>query len=612
MSLVERAPRRGPESSRTQESEAVSRTPGSIRAQPDRVVFLTGAGISANSPTDGPVGLELTERALRYAFLPDTLERICAVYRLLGIDRQAPRLEAVLDVATRVHGVGALEELLSDLRVNTPNSLHLFFRQHLRSGGRHVTANFDTLVEGGDEGLGVVHVHGMIPSDSTSLEIERLGARLSRLERGFDPETRNQLLEALCARQQSTLVVAGYSGLDFFDVDPFIRESVGELKLHISRVVWVSHKHDAAPCVLEADNDASAWPPMLRTLARADIECVLVEGATAAFLDTLASAWDFERVLDAGHRTPRWAVPRELDELAKASASLHLYLHMGMLRDHEDVLSTFPTLRDSVDSATLAEIAWQQTDYRAAFAYWRTTFAGTDPVNVSRRLERTAACYWIRGSYFRAYLVAQRALTVARRSEDEEARELCVEMVARILVHMGRVPDTRWFSTRRRRARVSSQIERHLREHMCGTHTRERLMSALSDLRHDPERDGPSGGPAPGTGIPRGSESFSQHESLSAVVDYERGEKRRAVAEGDEALTSDWLQTHKAKAEALGKKGAVARLLTIPGAERFFTPDTVAESIKELNVTWWHRYRILAAYKRRLRCAPLEPHGLEP
>jgi hypothetical protein len=612
VSPVERAASRGPGFGRTLEPTLVSRTLGSIRTQPDQVVFLTGAGISANSPTDGPVGLELTERALRYAFLPDTLERVRAVYRLLGLDRQAPRLEAVLDVAARVHGVRVLEELLSDLRISTPNSLHLFFRQHLQSGGRHVTANFDKLVDGGDERLGVVHVHGMMPSDPTLLEIERLGARLSTVELGFDPETRNRLLGALCARQRATLVVVGYSGLDFFDVDPFIRESVEELRSHISRVVWVIHKQDVAPSILAPDNDVSAWPPMLRTLARADIECVLVEGATAAFLDTLASTWGFERVVDAGHRAPRWTMPRELDELAKASASRHLFLHMGMLRDHEELLSALPALRDSVDSATLAEIAWQQMDYRAAFAYWRTAFSGTDPVNVSRRLERAAACHWVRGSYFRAYFLAQRAFTMARRSEDEETRALCVEMVARILVHMGRVPDTRWFSTRTRRARVSSQVERHLREHSCGTHTRERLMSALGDLRNDPERDGPSYGPAPGTGIPRGSESFSQHESLSAVVDYERGEKRRAVAEGHEALTLSWLQTHSAKSEALGKKGAVAGLLTLPGAERFFTPNTAVESIRELNVTWWHRHRILAAYKRRLRRAPLEPHESEP
>jgi len=57
-------------------------------------------------------------------------------------------LEAVLDTAPAEYGVDVLEALLADVRQAPPNKNHNFFANHIRQGGRRVTANFDTCITG--------------------------------------------------------------------------------------------------------------------------------------------------------------------------------------------------------------------------------------------------------------------------------------------------------------------------------------------------------------------------------------------------------------------------------------------------------------------------------
>ena len=77
---------------------------------PERVTFWSGAGISKDAPTQAPLGIALTERALEQAFERDTLLReLRAAYRALELDRALPRLETVLDVAADEHGTDILK-----------------------------------------------------------------------------------------------------------------------------------------------------------------------------------------------------------------------------------------------------------------------------------------------------------------------------------------------------------------------------------------------------------------------------------------------------------------------------------------------------------------------
>ena len=86
-------------------------------APPDQARFWSGAGISGDPPTQGPLGYALTDRALEQAFDRDVLlDKLRGTYAALGLPRDRPRLESVLDAAAVEHGIEILDGLLADLR----------------------------------------------------------------------------------------------------------------------------------------------------------------------------------------------------------------------------------------------------------------------------------------------------------------------------------------------------------------------------------------------------------------------------------------------------------------------------------------------------------------
>jgi hypothetical protein len=176
-----------------------------VTAPPEQVTVWSGAGISGDPPTQAPLGFKLTDRAVAQAFEEEALfDELRGAYAALGLPRDRPRLESVLDVAAAEHRVDVLDSLLADLRDPPPNGNHQLFAQHTSCGGRHVTANFDTCIEraGGDPAR-ILHVHGSFSTDG----VEALGARLSRIERGFDVDQKTRLEAQLI--DSSVLVVFG-------------------------------------------------------------------------------------------------------------------------------------------------------------------------------------------------------------------------------------------------------------------------------------------------------------------------------------------------------------------------------------------------------------------
>ena len=131
--------------------------------EPEQVVFWSGAGISADAPTRGPLGNTLVRRALTAYFQDGIYDALQDVYRTIDAPNAAyrPRLETVLDVAVGQYGLDVLADALSDLVAAAPNANHTFFGAHAAAGGYHVTANFDTCVEraGADVGGRVFHIH---------------------------------------------------------------------------------------------------------------------------------------------------------------------------------------------------------------------------------------------------------------------------------------------------------------------------------------------------------------------------------------------------------------------------------------------------------------------
>ena len=126
---------------------------------------------------------------------------------------------------------------MAELKSSPPNGDHQFFAAHTRRNGYHVTTNFDGCIEAanGDPSR-VVHVHGLLSGPGGPTQ---LGARISTVERGISGEVSDALDDAFTAAD--LLVVVGYSGLDYFDVDPYWRDASFRGLFRTKTVVWVDH-----------------------------------------------------------------------------------------------------------------------------------------------------------------------------------------------------------------------------------------------------------------------------------------------------------------------------------------------------------------------------------
>lgn len=566
------------------------------------VVFLTGAGISADAPSNGPVGPELARRALSYAFLDETMREVARAFEAVEVvpPRSLPRLEAVLDVAVRTHGDKILGELLSDLELAAPNALHAFFRGHASLGGNHLTANFDSLIEDGGADFGIVHFHGRMAAGSD--KYTDLGATLSRIERGFSADMRTAILRSIAGASPRTLVVVGYSGLDFFDMDPLVVDSGPDLARLLAEVIWVDHDFEAAPGSYATDDKPNeSWPPMLRTLAGAGVRCIRVRGLTAGVLTDFARQWGLPDVMPEARQAKVWAPRASLRIEDRAEASRRLYLHMGLFRSHDRLIAQFPFLVTNVTSGEAAEVHWQRGRIREAKRAWQQEYAG-DLIEMRARCEeRMAACLWARGSLLRAYRRALRASQLAQTAQDDEITALCLETRARVLIHIARVPGVRWFASHSRRNGVLRQLH-SASEKVLGVHLQARLRDAAALLENDPESHRVSAAEYMQGDSPPRTEVFNQFESLSALLDYRRGyERRRAASQRGVAISYQWMETYQNGAAALGKQAALLSLLSMPGAAMHYTPSQALRNVCTMSATPFHKLRLFASYLAQKR-----------
>lgn len=265
--------------------------------QPSQAVCLTGAGVSANPPTNLPLGFGLTQRVFEQFFEPGALEVVLAYHEALGLRSPSPcasestvrlpRLEMVLGVAARVHGTRRALRVLDDLRTARPNPLHAFFAGHLVQGGRHITANFDMYIEATlpanfDSSDVLWHFHGSVGSADTA---DSLGATLAAIEKGFDGDEEARLHQFLTAGD--VLLVFGYSGSDLFDVDPAVAK-LPSSALRGKRVLWFT---DASVLSASRFPGRRRDPPLTSLLAEAGANVSIVCAPTASVCSHLATMW---------------------------------------------------------------------------------------------------------------------------------------------------------------------------------------------------------------------------------------------------------------------------------------------------------------------------------
>lgn len=551
-----------------------------LETQPAQTVFWSGAGISVDPPTSAPKATELVARAFEHCFDAGTANVIAGYYRRLDVPRSdlRPRLETVLDVVNRIHGDGTLRDLLSDLAVRPPNPLHRFFAAHLLAGGRHVTTNFDTCIEtAASRPVPVVHVHGSLAGGD-------LGATLARIERGLPIDTREAVMRVLSARDTRLVVFVGYSGSDFFDVDPFLR-ALAPASLAGRDVLWVNHSKATA-----------AVPPtrqQLEWLSEAGASVSEVDAPTREVLTTFGERWGIALRDDDsdGRRDDAWRLSVGVTDEQRERATLELYAVMGL---HREVDKMLPAPRDESEAELLAHTRWAQGRYEDAGRAWRARAGASE----AAQIERAAAVLWIRGQYRQAAAMLVAAL---RDGGAPEEKLLLAETLARVYDHAQRYPDTRGLADERLRRFTLDQLpdpdELAAEGTPLGIHLRSRVRSARAAL---------------GVAAPASEDailSFGEYEALSAQLNYRHSELRdRRRHEHVDPLE---LQELRGSFEIIGADGDAARTTLLGGLGAFSWKD-VCWAPWRLDVTLRHRLRLLLSSLGQSLCHWLNPPPERP
>jgi hypothetical protein len=418
----------------------------------------------------------------------------------------------------------------------------------------------------------ILHFHG-----STGRGGGVLGATLERIEKGFPDDLADRFVDAVRARP--TLLVMGYSGSDFFDVDATI-QSLTPGDLGGMRVVWLLHNDDHGAHVVAASR---ALPPLVTGLRRAGAGVDVLCAPTSSALDILCRGWGLPPLGDAEARHPsRPAIA--VDDSLRDVAALELFLEIGLFTGVRKLLAAppaqaSPALIRSASSANLWELGrWD--DLRR---YWRR-FRPTTPDEHVQRLERIGASWWVQGRLVPAYLW----LTWHRRRFDGAARQTLAETEGRVLEHMLRTPELSWFA-RRAVPRLLHVLQAPSQS--AGIHHFRNRSDLRSSLGHA------VAGSSRGDHASVSSEWFGQAGSLLAWVNYRHRVLRDTY---DPASDTDELKVryHELRDQfvALGSPSGALRTVLLPGAERVYTMREVLVALRRLQHGPWHRVRILARH----------------
>lgn len=556
-------------------------------ALPKDVVFWSGAGISIDAPTQSPDGARLTERVLKQVFVPQLLKELRTAYAELDVVRSYPRLETILEIVAREHGLEILLSLLSDIAEAPPNGSHQFFAEHTTLGGVHVTANFDTCIErAGGNTKRIVHFHGSLQNGG---DLSSLGLRLSRVDPGFDPDLTEQLNEAL--NKARILVMVGYGGIDYFDVDPYW--------VHLSERGWFEDK-----TLLWIDHQESQWSlngggvgedRFLNGLISGQ-HCTGYElkGPTRRALNFLAELWGMNPILNPPTHVDREEQSLSLSVGAREHATTRFFVFAGLHDKARNRLKGKALTPE--EHAWAADLAWTAGQYRECARHWDIVFAGDDPNSRASREERLAATMWLRGQCRLAFRRLSKEIDLAMESREVPAETILVmaETLGRIFVSMRRLPDYRILATKLRRNKVLSFLDRAEARHNnpIGIELRNRVNSMRESVTRDyqpRERRSPV-------------EDFSQSERLIGMLNYKHSQIRRRVEGGGLPPTRDECLALSHGFRALGDYADAARTPLLPKSSSYFTTREIWCGFAELDFTAWHRCRLfIGCQLRRLR-----------
>ncbi|MCJ1697601.1 hypothetical protein MT349_17605 [Rathayibacter caricis] len=559
-------------------SDGVDIAAGLVSPDPRETIFLTGAGISVDPPSCGPSGIELTFDAMTTFFEDGAWKKVTKALRIAGAPDGVPRLETILDVVMNSYPPDVVGPFLRDRLDVPPNPNHYLFAEHCFRGGRHVTANVDTAIETAyaqayqDTPETILHLHRSLDAGTG---FDKIGLSLPVIENGLAPDIAAELDQILLNKTARTLVVAGYSSSDYFDVIPYLADRAPRMT-HLS-VVWLDYaKVDKGVQVLQQTDSATSTVKLLRS---AGVEVTVIVGPTAAILAGIGLRWmiDAPPVNFASRANPPQLL---LDPVTRSRATILLYAQLGMPGALRDLRHRHPDFVDATTAVSFAEAEWDAGRYREVARLWAT--AGDDsPEWRWRRVERAAACDWIMGRYVKARRTLVRALTemaVEQPPPPPDVRLVVADTLVRVLEQMSQLPDTRWIPKRRARERAAAALDglegvpRDLRL---------RLRSARAKLNGTVDLSNEA------------SESHLQSSSVSRTLAYRGGALRNRDRQGELIPASEFREL-RGSWECVGGLGSGGRMVTIPG---FWPAYTLCECCKivfdsRVDATHYHRVRV--------------------
>lgn len=285
---------------------------------PRKTVFWVGAGVSRLTPCNLPLGNELTDAYLdamlgkEYAeqlialwnnHIPSIRESIqngcwheAASHRTYtiedvkhGMARERPRLEFIIGEMNKLdqefrgirfhkaenrkaYARQSSIQALAHFADAEPNIYHDWIAEFVKAGSLVVTSNFDTCIEkalGVDKALlnapvlvdgvkaidcgngqHVYHFHGV----ATDRDIEKnLGATINNVSKGLSEAFQNKLKQ--CFQAGCDIIFLGYSGSDFFDVQPFFQEL--QENHYPGKAIYLHYCQTADDCVRESGREKS-------------------------------------------------------------------------------------------------------------------------------------------------------------------------------------------------------------------------------------------------------------------------------------------------------------------------------------------------------------------
>ncbi|WP_422734387.1 hypothetical protein ACN26Y_04755 [Micromonospora sp. WMMD558] len=568
-------------------------------AGPAGVLFWTGAGISRGAPSCLPTGWQLTERTFSALFRPFTLDTVLAYHELLGWRRgsicpaepagtRVPRLETVLGAGAQ-QSPDLVGEILADVRDARPNPAHRFLAAHLHAGGRQLTANFDLCVErafherqGRSPRPGQIHHFHNAFSDGSNPA--RLGATLARIERGFDDNDRAALVDRLRGPARR-IVIVGYSGSDFFDVDVAVAD-LPPGALEGRTVHWVNHsscawhrpvpQRSTAVFGVEHGNPGGTLPALAGHLRRAGATVAFLCGPTTELLDGLAACWGCDPVPPPVLRPPR-AVSVVVDDRRRLAGTFLFFRAVGLVPEVRRLLPEEPDVAAEELILARSDLMWEEGRYADLRRWWRR-----QPPSL-RRTERIGATLWAQGRLLPAYAW----LTWHRRRASNEAElRLIAETEARVIEHMRLVPDLRWLGRRLGRNAVRWLPAPRQQD---GLHEFRRLADVSGSLRHSTAAT-----PRPESEAAETQEWFLEAGNVHAALSYQH--RRLRDNHRVETLVAELGGLYRAqrrRAEILGSTAASWRVLLLPRAGEVFTLREAVVGWAAVQFGAWHRVRLL-------------------